>query len=84
MIHRLKFLFITIALVFLHSSLAYAGPAEELVTDARLFCSKTPTGKSYPSFWGCMEYQKEGTLAVMRAMRRGYSEIAMDCLKGAK
>ena len=84
MIHRLKLLSFAITLVFFHSSLADAGPADELVADARLFCSDTPTGKSYPSFSGCMDYQKEGTLAVMRAIKRGYSKVAMDCLIGAK
>ena len=31
-----------------------------------------------------MDYQREGALTVQRAIHRGYSGIAMACLKGAK
>ena len=81
---RLKLLAYILVAAFLHSPAASAGDADDIAAEVKSFCLKTPTGKSYPSFEDCMEYQGEGALTAQRAIHAGYPEIAMACLNGAK
>ena len=85
MIYFLKRVILVVFFItFSHLTPTGASDADDLAEEAKNFCQKTPTGKSYSSFEGCMDYQLEGALLLIKAIQAGYEDIVTECMGGAK